>query len=427
MTFYASTYEWPTQSIEFTAVGYGARDGAGEIVQHDVRFILKAPGCFSFATGQPETRTLRTSIDNRAALLRGGIFILAGQPGLRIDELRVGSDEEQPRYTEVLATFEHLDSICSYRCDDGAQRSMSAPLTLPALEDAGQMSATFPSAPGSVTIASPVPVPLDAFETHLDALQDLLTFAADMPVGRLSLSATDEGGRTVQIHGRDRYAPFARPLRQPIEHQLRLSGEWAQTVIDRWWAARESLRPIPQVAAALRYQPGYVEADVLFSAAAIEALATGTDVGEQPRLSDGDAQPIIAALDSLSGLNNDQRQIVAQLKADTRRTTFRSKVRLLLATVSDTAVGNSRVAVEEWLPRFIETRNSIAHGSNDTRPSRSIWTDSALLRAVRDANRVLLSLAFLAHLGVPDAALERAAERLGNRYGGRHRPTGIFV
>ena len=134
MSFFASAYEWPTHSIEFTAVGDGARDGAGEIVEHNNRCILKAPGCFSFATGQPETRMLRTTIDNRPALLRGGIFIIDGQPGLRIDELRVGSDEEQPRYTEMFATFEHLDSICSYRFEDGAQRSMSAPLTLPALD-----------------------------------------------------------------------------------------------------------------------------------------------------------------------------------------------------------------------------------------------------------------------------------------------------
>lgn len=424
MTFFASTYEWPTRSVEFTIVGDGGRDGSGDVVLHNDRFVLRAPGSFSYATGQSGTRTLRTIIDDRPALLRGEVFALDGELGLRLDELRVGSDDGLPTYTDVSAVFEHLESVCSYRHEDGAQRSVFDPINLPALDDAAPMSAILPSATDTVKIESASSVGLDEFESHLDALQDLLTFASDSPVGRLSLSATEASGRTVEILGRERFAPFERHSRQPIEHQLRLSGDWTQTVIDRWWAARDALRPIPQLLAGLRYQPGYIEADLILSAAAIEALATRTDVGEAPRLSTDDAQPILDALDALTGLSQDQRAVISQMKGEATRTTLHSKTQLLLSGVNTVAVENSRVSVGAWLPKFKRTRNHIAHGNGGS--SSDVWTDGALLRAVRDANRVLLSLAFLTHLGVPDAALERAAERLGNRYAGRHRATGIF-
>lgn len=424
MTFYASTYTWPTSSISFTVVGDGARDGSGEVVLHNDRFVLRAPGSFSYATGQSGTRTLRTIIDDRPALLRGEVFALDGELGLRVDELRVGSNDDRPTYTDVSAVFEHLGSVCSYRHEDGAQRSVFDPINLPALDDAVPMSATLPSATDTVTIVSASSVGLDEFESHLDALQDLLTFASDSPVGRLSLCATDASGRTVEILGRERFAPFERPSRQPIEHQLRLSGDWTQTVIDRWWAARGTLRPIPQLLAALRYQPGYIEADVILSAAAIEALASRPDVGEAPRLSSTDAQPILDALDGLRGLNEDQRAVVSQIKGEITRTTLHSKTELLLNGLNTVALANTRVSIDDWLPKFKRTRNHIAHGNGGT--ASDVWSDGALLRAVRDANRVLLSLAFLNHLGVPDAALERAAERLGNRYAGHHRATGVF-
>ncbi|WP_448389754.1 HEPN domain-containing protein [Microbacterium aurum] len=176
--------------------------------------------------------------------------------------------------------------------------------------------------------------------------------------------------------------------------------------------------------AGLRYQPGYIEADVILSAAAIEALASRLDVGEAPRLSPDDAQPILDALDALTGLNQDQRAVISQMMGEATRTTLHAKTELLLSGVNTVAVENSRVSVADWLPKFKRTRNHIAHGTGGS--ASDVWTDTALLRAVRDANRVLLSLAFLTHLGVPDAALERAAERLGNRYSGRHRTAGIF-
>lgn len=426
MTFFASTYEWPTTTIDFYAVGSGASDGSGEILERGDRFILKAPGCFSGATGQPGSRVLRTTIGDRPALIRGVLFVIDGDFGLRVDELRIGSDDVEPTYTEASAMFEHLSSLCSYRHEDGRQRSSNTPINLPALTGVQAMTATLQSQVDVVKIVSPSAVALDDFEAHFAALQDLMTFGADLPVGRISLSAVDSDGRTVQIFGRERFAPFETAPRRPVEYLLRLSGEWLQIAIDRWWSARETLRPIPQVVAGLRYQPGYVEADVIFSAAATEALATRMDLGERPRLSVIDSAPILAALDALSGLNADQREVVANMKAEATRTTLRSRVELLIGGISGTAITNSRVVTQNWLPRFIETRNSIAHGSNGSRRTSDIWSDDALLRAVRDANRVVLALALLTQLGVPDAAVERSAERLGARYGGIHRATTLF-
>lgn len=427
MTFFASSYEWPTHSIEFTAVGDGARDGAGEIVEHNDRFVLRAPGCFSYATGHPVGRTLKTAIDGRPSLVRGSVFVLDGELGLLLDELRVGSDRVDAMYVEVAVEFEHLGSVCSYRLEDGAQRSPTVPLRLPTLEDEVPITATFPTHTDTVSMSATSAIALDDFESHLVAMQDLLTFAAGLPVGRRRLHAKEDSGAAVDIFGRERFAPFARATRRPIEHQLRLSADWAQTVIDRWWAGQVKLRPILQVLTGLRYQPGYVEADIIFSAVAIESLASRTDVGERPRLSAADAQPMLEALDSLTGLGPDQRQVVAAMKREATRTTLQSKVELLLDGVNDRAITNSRVSVDTWLPKFKKTRNDIAHGNGGEPQSREIWTNDSLLRAVRDANQVLLTLALLTHLGVPDAAIELAAERLGTRYSGRHRATGIFV
>lgn len=426
MAFFASTFDWPSRSIDFVAVEPGASSGAGEIVERGNRYILKAPGHFSFATGQPGIRTLTTTVGGAPALIQGVVFAADGDLGLRIDEVRVGSGHVGQTYSSVNAKFEHLGSLCSLRIEDGAARSPSVPLVLPALGSATEMVANLPSGSNTITITAVVPAVLEEFEEHLVAFQDLLTFAADMPIGRTGLVAVEASGQEVTILGRERYAPFGRLGRRPIEHAFRLAGDWTQTVVERWWAAREGLRPVAQILAGLSYQPGYVEADVILSAASIEALATRLAVGDRPRLHDEDAAPIIAALDALPDMNSDQRQFIASVKADASRTTLRSKVELLISGVNSTATTNSRLSVANWLPRFVETRNAIAHGTNGSRPRQDIWTDDALLRAVRDANRIVLVLAMLTHLGVPTAAIERAGERLGARYGTRHGTTSIF-
>ena len=428
MVLFASRFQWPSSTLEFASLGDGARDGTAEVVERGDLWILKSPGSFSGSTGQQSERTLTAIIGGVPTLVRGNVFVVDGDLGLRVDELRIGSVEEDASYTSVVACFEHLSSLCSYRHEDGAARDLRQSLLLPAIDGAAEMSAVFPSATGTITLVSAEPVPLEEFETQLAAFQDLLTFAADMPCGRLSLDVTDVSGQVIRIVGREKFAPFGSRGRAPVEHSLRLSGDWAQAVIDRWWAARTAWRPVTQIVAGLRYQPGYIEADVLLSAVAIEALATKQFEGwSKPILVASDTQPIVDALESLQAMNPAQREAVGRLKGELRRTTFRSKVQQLVDTIDREIWAQTRVSVEEWVDLFIRTRNGIAHGAAGLSGGADLWNETRLLRSTRDANWVVLTLLFLDHLGAPDSVIDRTAERLGARYGVRHRDTPIFT
>lgn len=350
-----------------------------------------------------------------------------GDLGLRIDELRIGSVVDDARYISVTANFEHLSSVCSYRPEDGAARSPSQALVFPEADGASEMSAVLPDGADTITLVAPGPVPLEEFETQLAVFQGLLSFAADIPCGRLAFVATEPSGQTVQILGRDKYAPFERKARLPIEYSLRFSGEWLQQVIDRWWAAHSNWRPVPQIVAGLRYQPGYVEADVILSSAAIEALATEMLQHPEPSLSDEAAQPIRDALQTLQEMSPAQKETISRLKNELSRTTFRSKVRQLVTGVDSETWRQSRVSMEDWIGLFIKARNGIAHAAPGLNGQANIWNEGDLLRSIRDANWTVITLVILCHLGVPAAAISSAAERLGTRYGTRHRSSRVFT
>lgn len=289
------------------------------------------------------------------------------------------------------------------------------------------MRAELPCCATAITLSADAPVPLEAFEAQLTTFQDLLTFAADQPCGRTSLVVTDRSGIEVRVFGRDKYKPFNGKTLKPIEFSLRFASDQTQGVIDGWWKARDELLPVTQIIAGLRYQPGYVEADAILSAAAIEALATAALGASRPPLSDEEAEPIIVALDSLSGMNQAQSEAIARLKGDLRRTRFRSKVESLIEGVAPEQWRSSRVEVDVWIKLFLKARNGIAHAVPGLPGGASIWKESELLRSIRDANWIVITLALLTQLGVPDAAIDRAAERLGTRYGVRHSGTPIFT
>jgi hypothetical protein len=61
-----------------------------------------------------------------------------------------------------------------------------------------------------------------------------------------------------------------------------------------------------------------------------------------------------------------------------------------------------------------------------TRVTPVLFVDGRESRALRDATRVILSLAGLAHLCVPEAVLSRVSERFGVRYGVCHVDSAIF-
>lgn len=427
MPLYSSTFKWLDPVVSFVSLSAGAHDGDAELVEKGDRWILKAPGHFSGGTGQPDQRILSTTLNGEPTLLRGSVFVIDGDLGLRVDELRVGSVEPDAEYVSATANFEHLASACTYRHEDGAARDARQALTFPALDDAPGMRAELPSCTTAITLSADGPVPLEAFEKQLSTFQNLLTFAADQPCGRMSLILTDRSGSDVRVFGRDKYQPFNKMTRKPIEFSLRFVSDQTQRVIDGWWEAHDQLLPVTQIIAGLRYQPGYVEADAILSAAAIEALATAALNPSRPPLSLEEAEPIITALDSLSGMNQDQRDAIARLKGDLRRTTFRSKVESLIEGVAPEQWQLSRIKVDEWIKLFKKARNGIAHAVPGLPGGASIWKESGLLRSIRDANWIVITLVMLTQLSVPDAAIARAAERLGTRYGVRHRGTPIFI
>lgn len=112
---------------------------------------------------------------------------------------------------------------------------------------------------------------------------------------------------------------------------------------------------------------------------------------------------------------------------DLRRPTFRSKVESLIEGVAPEQWQLSRVDVDEWIRLFIKARNGIAHAAPGLPGGANIWKESELLRSIRDANWTVVTLVLLTQLGVPDAAINRAAERLGTRYGVRHSGTSMFT
>lgn len=423
MTLFSTTYDWPSSAIEFRSESDGARDGTAEVIERGGRWILKSPGSFSYVSGRSGQRTLSAEFVGETAFIRGQVTVFDGDLGLRVDEVRIGQPSEiDARYVTATATFEHLVEACAVRHEDGEARDPSVPLRFPAAGEAPPMDATLDSCHGSITLVSSDPAPLEQFEKHLEIFQAILTLGADKPCGRLTMVAEERDGATVTIFGRDKYEPFGKQRQCPVEFTMRLGATWAQQAIDRWWHAYETWLPVLQIVSGLRYQPGYVDADLILSSAAIEAVSTQLQQYEAPRLLPEESLPIITALDSLSELSPKQREAVGQLKADIGRTTFRSKVEQVLTTVPDDVWLAGKVSRAEWIREFMNARNKIAHAG-----ASPIWENSPLLRSVRDANWIVLSLVLLAHLEVPTSVLDRSAERLGNRYANRHRESEVFL
>lgn len=375
--------------VEFTVVGVDAGSGHGVLVGDAGRVLLTTDYGFSYTTGRSAVRELHGSIDGIPVSMSGSIWVKAGKVGLLLSEVRFGSDELAPEYVSVRAIYEHGGLASGYRFEDGAGRSLNDPLTLPALGVARAMTLRYPVG-DAVVVETADPAPLEEFDEHLAAWQDLLTFAEDQPIGRLGLTAIDTSGRTVTIHGHDRYAPFGKSARQPIEFVLRLGGTYAQDVLTGWWRARADLRPVPQVLAGTLYQPGFVESELI----ALAAVAEHTGRTLLP----GAARP----------------------------THYRDVLRMIAAGLGTGIVQAAKVDADEWGDHLLWARNDIAHQGAPNAFRGSQYVTEAESRAVRDATRVLTTLTLAQHIGVPASVLDRAAERFGVRYSVRHWDTSIF-
>lgn len=216
--------------VEFTVAGVDAGSGRGVLVSDAGRVLLTTDYPFSLTTGSSSVRQPQGSIDGIPVSMSGSIWVKGGQLGLLLSEVRIGSNELSPKYVSVRATYEHGSLASSYRFEDGAGRSLNDPLAVPALGTAGAMALRYPLG-DAVVIEVAAAAALEDFDEHLAAWQDLLTVAEDQPIGRLSLTATDTSGRTVTIHGHDRFPPFGKSARKPIEFTLRLGATYAQDVV----------------------------------------------------------------------------------------------------------------------------------------------------------------------------------------------------
>ena len=187
------------------------------------------------------------------------------------------------------------------------------------------------------------------------------------------------------------------------------------------------LRPVTQILAGLAYQPGFVESSVISLAAAIERFGkVQYPPSTVPRLTPQQFAPMEAALSELQGLDVAQRAFVNDVKNDARRPRYEEYVNAIVNDIDANVFARSWVDAAEWREHLLWARNDIAHeGAPNSQTGHRYVTD-AESRAVRDASRIVLTLAMLKYLDIPFSALELAADRLGVRYGPRHIGTSIF-
>lgn len=178
----------------------------------------------------------------------------------------------------------------------------------------------------------------------------------------------------------------------------------------------------------LIYDPGFVEADVILSSAILERFGKlKFPPSTSPRLTPAQFAPVEQALSALVGLDGPTRSFVNEIKNAAPRPRFKEYAERVVGLMPDTARNQAKINLNTSRDRLFHSRNDIAHEGASNDQSGSRYVTEVDLRAVRDANRVILSLALLAELRVPEAALNRAAERLGIRYAGRHPSSGVFL
>ncbi|RWR22875.1 hypothetical protein D8Y23_01445 [Microbacterium enclense] len=427
MSLFAGGINWP-EDLQLVLVGKDEGARSGKIREASGKYVVDVERGLSFQQGWrgiDNSRVATTVIGGQPAIMRG----YSGGAAFHLSEVRIGSDALTQEYVAIRAEFELLPSLSTIRHEDGAARSASAEIVLPPLESARTMALLL-DARGVAEIRSPNPAPMEEYGSHLAALQDLIVFAADQPAERVSLTGVLADGTEVAVHGWTRYPAFESRGRQPVEYLLRFGAAYFATVVEAWWKMRVDFRPVPQILAAVRYEPGFVESDVIALAAALERFTKQKfpPPMSPPRL---DAQEFAVIEDTLQALlptlSGAQRAFVNGIRNDARRTRYEEYVGALIESLQPEHLAHTKINLANWTAALHSARNDIAHEGAPNPANPVLFVDAQESRALRDATRVILTLATLAHLGVPDPVLSRASERLGVRYGVRHVDSAIYA
>ncbi|MGV8880513.1 MAG: hypothetical protein ACOH19_00010 [Rhodoglobus sp.] len=356
--------------------------------------------------------------------MRASIRYESGIQYLLITEMRIGASDTDSEFVSASADFEYAGAALNYRWEDGPMRTRSTQLDLPALSTAGEMVLHYPAtlAARSMELVSAVPASLEAFEEHLRAFQDLVTFATRRPSARLSLVAVRANGQEVQIVGRTNVLPHGPVHVDHREFLLRLAGTNTQQIVARWWGGLVDLRPILQVFVGAMYQPGYVESDLLAAAAAMENFGNRLfPVPPRPKLTAAQLEPVKRALESIPSPDPDQLEVISRVIRNERaNVNFYRRIRALVETLHPDIRRGTRIDIEAWLTAFVAMRNFIAHEGS----APGAFDNE--LGPVKNATRSLLALLISMHLGVPQAALQMAADALGVRYSSMYRGGTIY-
>ncbi len=335
--------------------------------------------------------------------LLGVPVVVNGVRKLRIDDLRVGSGDPGELLFRATPLYDYANAVASYYTRDGAARFPNDPLDVPALDGAPAMSLLYaPRADGlPIELRCERGASIEQFETQLDALQRLITVAAQQPSTRNLLTVWNGAGTEIEVYRGVTVTPRPAKSVDYRDFPLRLSRANTQTIVDRWWAMMDDLRPIPQIMTALKYQPGYLDSDFFL-------LATVLD-----RLSDAWTNlPGLLSAEQYNGMKEaaSRLEVPEQFNVD-NRPVFHARVVAILETLSDEVWEKVRIDRDSWLASMKRHRNLVAHSSEQRLAHREFMIGPGL-RALRAATDVIVTLVVAQHLGIDGDALVFAADRL---------------
>jgi hypothetical protein len=354
-------------------------------------------------TAATETIKLRGDSGRGPFYLLGMPVIVNGIRRLRIDDLRVGSDDPNELLFSATPIYDYANAVVSYYMRDGAARSPNDPLDVPTLDGAPAMSLLYaPRANGfPIELRCESGASIEQFETQLDAVQRLITFATQQASTRQLLTVRNRTGTEIEFYREVAVTPRPAKSVDYRDFPLRLSRANTQTIVDRWWAMMNDLRPIPQIVTALKYQPGYLDSDFLLLATVLDRLSDAwTNV------------PGLLSAEQHEGMKEaaSRLNVPEQFKVD-NRPVFHARVVALLDTLGDKVWEKVRIDRDSWLASMKRHRNLVAHSSEQRQAHREFMTGPGL-RALRAATDVIVTLVVAQHLGIEGDALAFAADRL---------------